>query len=65
LSKPVTPPKQIEDSQEPNSFWQATFEGGHGMVALEHICSVNRHQYVLGGAVIAGNAVTQLLVRLT
>jgi hypothetical protein len=46
------PPKEIEDSQEPNSFWQATLEGGHYMVALERICSVSRHQYVLDGAAI-------------
>jgi len=46
------PAVQLAETTGSERFWQATVDGGHYMVALDHITSVSRHRYVLDGAVI-------------
>ena len=43
--RPVTPPdhKKIDDTEQPNRFWQASLRGGNYMVAIDRISSISRH----------------------
>ena len=43
---------KINDTEQPNRFWQANVGGGHYMVALGTITAVSRHKYLLDGAIV-------------
>ncbi|BCX46353.1 hypothetical protein HAHE_02610 [Haloferula helveola] len=49
--------ENIKDEEDRRRFWQASLSGGHYMVALDRICNISMHQYVLDGSLIV-NEVT-------
>ena len=58
-----TPAKadKIDDTQQPNRFWQASVGGGHYMVALDRISAISRHQYLLDGGIIVDEVTVDAL----
>jgi hypothetical protein len=52
---------KVDDSQQPNRFWQASVGGGHYMVALERISAISRHKYLLDGAIIVDEVTVDAL----
>jgi hypothetical protein len=52
---------KIDDSQQPNRFWQASVGGGHYMVALDRISAISRHKYLLDGGIIVDEVTVDAL----
>lgn len=59
--------EKIDDSVQPNRFWQANVNGGQYMVALDRITSISRHRYLIDGGIVVDevtvDTVGQSLVR--
>ena len=45
---------RTEDASNPSNrrFWQANVSNGHYMVALDRICNISMHEYVLDGTLV-------------
>ena len=52
---------KIDDTQQPNRFWQASVGGGHYMVALDRISAISRHKYLLDGAIVVDEVTVDAL----
>ena len=49
---PAANNSKINDTEQPNRFWQANVGGGHYMVALGTITAISRHKYLLDGTIV-------------